>query len=79
MQGIKRYGKDFKAVADVLENKTESHVRNFFMNYRRRYNLDEVVSHYERENGIPERKRKYENGDGEAMNGDEEKVQKCCY
>ncbi|KAK2182076.1 hypothetical protein NP493_368g02036 [Ridgeia piscesae] len=51
VQGVRKYGKNFKAIADVISNKTESHVRSFFVNYRRRYNLDEVFAEYERENG----------------------------
>jgi len=50
-EGVRKYGKNFKAIADVISNKTESHVRSFFVNYRRRYNLDEVFAEYERENG----------------------------
>lgn len=49
--GVRRYGKDFKAIAEVIGNKLEAHVRNFFINYRRRYNLDEVLAEYESEHG----------------------------
>ncbi len=48
---MRRYGKDFKAIAEVIGNKTEAHVRSFFVNYRRRYNLDEVLEEYEQEYG----------------------------
>ena len=51
MLGIRKYGKDFGAIADVIGNKTEAHVRSFFGNYRRRYNLDEVLQEYEAEHG----------------------------
>ena len=51
VQGVRKYGKDFKAIAEVIGNKTESHVRSFFVNYRRRYNLDEVLAEFEKENG----------------------------
>lgn len=51
VQGVRRYGKDFKAIAEVIGNKLEAHVRNFFINYRRRYNLDEVLAEYESEHG----------------------------
>lgn len=49
--GVRKYGKDFKAIAEVIGNKIEAHVRSFFVNYRRRYNLDEVLAEYEAENG----------------------------
>jgi len=49
VQGVRKYGKDFRAIAEVIGNKTESLVRSFFVNYRRRYNLDEVLAEYSRE------------------------------
>jgi hypothetical protein len=58
--GIRRYGKDFKAIADVISNKTEAHIRSFFVNYRRRYNLDEVLEEYEKEHGGITHKREEE-------------------
>ncbi|KAK0052184.1 REST corepressor 3 [Biomphalaria pfeifferi] len=51
VQGVRKYGKDFKAIAEVIGNKTEAHVRSFFVNFRRRYNLDEVLGEYEAEHG----------------------------
>ncbi|KAK4003089.1 REST corepressor 1 [Daphnia magna] len=55
VQGVRKYGKDFKAIADVIGTKNEAHVRLFFISYRKRYNLDAVLREYEEENGpIPE-------------------------
>ena len=68
LQGVRKYGKNFKAIADVISNKTESHVRSFFVNYRRRYNLDEVFAEYERENGCQQEL---------AMDTEPEKVCSC--
>ncbi|XP_062595549.1 REST corepressor 1-like isoform X1 [Saccostrea cucullata] len=51
VQGVRKYGKDFQAIAEVIGNKTEAHVRSFFVNFRRRYNLDEVLAEYEAEHG----------------------------
>lgn len=51
VQGVRKYGKDFKAIAEVIGNKTETHVRSFFVDFRRRYNLDEVLGEYEAEHG----------------------------
>ncbi|WAR18988.1 RCOR3-like protein [Mya arenaria] len=42
VQGIRKYGKDFAAIAEVIGTKTEAHLRSFFVNFRRRYNLDEM-------------------------------------
>lgn len=39
-------------MAEVVGNKTVSQCRNFFVNYRRRYNLQEVLEEYEAEQGI---------------------------
>lgn len=52
LAGIRKYGRDFKAIAEVIGNKTEAHVRSFFVNYRRRYNLDAVLQEFEAEHGI---------------------------
>ena len=55
VQGVRKYGKDFKSIAEVLGNKTEHHVRTFFVNYRKRYNLDNVLKDWEKDNGpLPE-------------------------
>ncbi|XP_060034365.1 REST corepressor 3 isoform X1 [Erinaceus europaeus] len=51
VQGVRKYGKDFQAIADVIGNKTVGQVKNFFVNYRRRFNLDEVLQEWEAEQG----------------------------
>ncbi|KAJ9584322.1 hypothetical protein L9F63_021322, partial [Diploptera punctata] len=51
VQGVRKYGKDFRAIAEVIGTKTEAHLRTFFVNYRRRYNLDAVLKEFEAENG----------------------------
>lgn len=48
-KGMRKYGKDFQAVAEMLGTKTESQVRTFYLNSRRKYNLDALVEEYERE------------------------------
>lgn len=48
-RGIRKYGKDFSAVAEMLGTKTESQVRTFYLNSRRKYNLDALVEEHERE------------------------------
>lgn len=40
-------------MTEVLGNKTIGQCRNFFFNYRHRYNLLEVLAEYEKENNIP--------------------------
>ncbi|GLV35837.1 CoRest [Carabus blaptoides fortunei] len=51
VQGVRKYGKDFKTIAETLGTKNEQHLRTFFVNYRRRYNLDSVLKDYEKDNG----------------------------
>lgn len=58
VQGVRKYGKDFNAIAEVIGTKTEAHVRSFFVNFKRRYNLDEVLAEYEAEHGVEPSKTK---------------------
>ncbi|KOB65710.1 REST corepressor [Operophtera brumata] len=48
---VRKYGRNFQAIAETLGTKTEAHVRSFFISYRRRYNLDAVVREHEAERG----------------------------
>ena len=48
---MRYFGKDFKAIAEIVGNKTENHVRSFFVTYRKRYNLDGVLREWEEEHG----------------------------
>ena len=50
--GVRAYGKDFQAMAEVLGNKTVNQCRNFFVNYRRRFDLLSILEEYEKENSI---------------------------
>ncbi|XP_068444790.1 REST corepressor 3 isoform X1 [Clinocottus analis] len=68
VQGVRKYGKDFQAIADVISNKTVGQVKNFFVNYRRRFNLDEVLQEWEAEQGT-----QAPNGDG-VTSGEEGKT-----
>jgi len=54
VQGIRKFGKNFTVIASILGTKTESHVRSFFVNYRRRYNLDVAYKEYVAEFGPSE-------------------------
>ncbi|XP_069359814.1 REST corepressor 1 isoform X3 [Maniola hyperantus] len=44
---VRKYGKDYQAIAETLGTKTEAHIRSFFITYRRRYNLDAVLREHE--------------------------------
>lgn len=49
---MRKHGKNFKAIAEIIGTKTEAHVRNFFVTYKKRYNLDVVLKEFEAENGL---------------------------
>lgn len=51
---IRKYGRDFQAISDVIGNKSVVQVKNFFVNYRRRFNIDEVLQEWEAEHGKEE-------------------------
>ncbi|XP_040286313.1 REST corepressor 3 isoform X2 [Bufo bufo] len=65
VQGVRKYGKDFQAIADVIGNKTVGQVKNFFVNYRRRFNLEEVLQEWEAEQGT-----QASNGDASTLGDD---------
>ncbi|ROJ33103.1 REST corepressor 2 [Anabarilius grahami] len=52
VQAIRRYGKDFAAIADVIGNKTVAQVGSFFVSYRRRFNLEEVLREWQAEQEV---------------------------
>ena len=55
VQGVRQYGKNLKAIAEIIGNKTENHVRSFFVTYRKRYGLDAILKEWEAEHGpLPE-------------------------
>lgn len=53
VQGVRNHGKDFATIANILGSKTEAQIRTFFVNYRRRYNLDKLVREYDAKHGSP--------------------------
>lgn len=48
--GIRRYGKNFQKIAEVIGTKTETHIKSFYANYRKRYNLEYLIKEHEQEN-----------------------------
>lgn len=54
--GIRKYGKQYGVIAEIIGSKTEAQVRTFFVNYRKKYNLDELVKEYETQLKINEQK-----------------------
>ncbi|XP_078133950.1 REST corepressor 1 isoform X1 [Sander vitreus] len=74
VQAIRKYGRDFQAISDVIGNKSVVQVKNFLVNYRRRFNLDEVLQEWEAEHGMEGR------GGGDGGDGGdkmEDKMEEC--
>lgn len=46
VQGIKKYGKDFQAIAETIGTKSAGQVRLFFVNHKRKYDLDNALKEY---------------------------------
>lgn len=78
LTGVRKHGKNFKAIAEIIGTKTEAHVRNFFVTYKKKYNLDVVLREYEAENGliIDISEEKDEKKD-EKVNSEEKYVKYC--
>lgn len=70
IEGIRKFGKNFSAIASILGTKTESHVRSYFVNYKRRYNLDVALKEYEAEYGPTTESGDSEDVDMKEENGD---------
>lgn len=49
VKGFRKHGKDFQAIAEILGTKSEQQVRQFFGNYKKKFNLDDIVKEYEEE------------------------------
>lgn len=47
VEGFRRFGRDYVKIAEVIGTKTEAHLRTFFVNYRRRYQLDALLKNYD--------------------------------
>lgn len=43
---MRKYGKDFKAIAELMGTKTHNHLKSFYIHYRKRYSLDGVLQQY---------------------------------
>ncbi|XP_007574658.2 REST corepressor 2 [Poecilia formosa] len=79
VQAIRRYGKDFTAIAEVIGTKTPPQVSSFFVSYRRRFNLDEVLREWAAEQVATSRDQKDARRSSEELaadggGGEEEEV-----
>ncbi|XP_029931515.1 REST corepressor 2 isoform X2 [Myripristis murdjan] len=69
VQAIRRYGKDFVAIAEVIGTKTTAQVSSFFVSYRRRFNLDEVLREWAAEQVATSRDQRDHRRSTEEMAG----------
>lgn len=47
IKGIRKHGKDFQAIAEIIGTKTESQVNQFYTSNRKKFNLDEIIKDFE--------------------------------
>lgn len=57
VQAFRKYGRDMKSIAEVIGNKTEAHVKSFYANHCKRFDLDNYIREYEEEHGIQDDSR----------------------
>ncbi|ETN63508.1 REST corepressor [Anopheles darlingi] len=69
VQGVRKYGRDFQAIADTLGSKTEAQVRTFYMNYRRRFSLDAMLKEFEAKNSSAKEKSSGAGGGATVASG----------
>lgn len=50
--GIRKYGKDFKAIAETMGTKTQTHLKTFYAQYRKRYKLDDLIKEYRADQNV---------------------------
>ncbi|XP_034649865.1 REST corepressor isoform X2 [Drosophila subobscura] len=69
---LRDYGKNYPMIAKLVPTKTEAHVRAFYLNNRRRYNLDQIVKEYEagksEESGVEDHNEQIDDGSAPAAN-----------
>lgn len=47
IRGMRKYGKDFQSIAEIMGTKNEPQVNQFYTNYRKKYNLDDILKEFE--------------------------------
>lgn len=49
VKALRKYGKNFEAVADIIGTKTVQHLRLFYSNNKKRYNLETLIREHDQE------------------------------
>lgn len=47
VQAFRKYGKNFKSIAELLGTKSELHVRNFYLNNDKKFGLSNIVKEFQ--------------------------------
>lgn len=66
IQGIRKFGKDFQKIAEILGTKNESQINQFYTNYRKKFNLEDILKEFE-EKQVQQQKQKITESDDEIM------------
>jgi len=57
---VREFGRDFKTLAEIIGNKTESQIKNYFLQNYEKMNLAGVLNEFNEENDLEEEKMDFE-------------------
>ncbi|XP_050409847.2 nuclear receptor corepressor 1 isoform X2 [Patella vulgata] len=49
-QGLREHGRDWAAIANVVGSKTEAQCKNFYFNYKKKFNLEAIIAEHKEKN-----------------------------